>query len=625
NAGFSGSDSFTYTIAAIGGGTDTATITVAVAAPSPVNTPPVAGTDSATTQADTPVVLLLADLLANDSDADGNPLAITGIALAPAYGQAVFDQGAGIITYTPNAGFSGTDGFAYSLSDGSLVVPALVNVSVALANTGNTAPAALPDGFTGDEDTQIAGNVLANDLDADGDALTATLVAGVGHGLLVLNPDGSFVYTPAADFNGTDSFTYRASDGTASSPPAMVTLTVAPVNDPPVANDDAFGGPRDASIVGNVLVNDTDPENDPLTAMLVNGPQHGQLVLNLDGSFAYTPDAGFVGHDSFGYMADDGSAQSGTATVSLNVTAPPPVGGASSLAFSLWRQTLDDTTNLANARDPARNLDYTNETVPGEQASSSPNDSTGPHLARFLSTDGDVAVREVDFAWGTSVGPDPISLDWNGADALLSLDSGWGSIPLIRLNEFLGAELTVRDFAIVQADFGRLKGPFQSQDYDLVLQGAKTVSVTTAAGDDTIRLEVDSDGGTAAQNRLTIRTNDGNDQVEILASPTDHVGGTYDPAITRSIVYLGAGDDSFLGGDGSDIVTGGTGDDLLDGRGGYDIAVYSGNQADYALSVLDAASGLTTVAGPDGLDTLVRFEQLRFDDGVLKFQGGIWA
>jgi Ca2+-binding RTX toxin-like protein len=224
-----------------------------------------------------------------------------------------------------------------------------------------------------------------------------------------------------------------------------------------------------------------------------------------------------------------------------------------------------------------------------------------------------------------SVGPNPISLDWTGSDALLSLDNAWGSIPTIRLNEFLGGELTVRNFAGVLLNFERLQGPFQTRDYDLVLQGARTASVATAAGDDSILVEVDSDGGTVAQNRLTINTNAGNDLVEIRASATDFVGGAYDPAITRSIVNLGQGDDTFLGGNGSDIVTGGAGNDTLDGRGGYDIAIFAGNRADYVVVVLDAASGLSTVAGLDGTDTVVRFEQLRFDDMALKLQGGIWV
>jgi Ca2+-binding RTX toxin-like protein len=140
---------------------------------------------------------------------------------------------------------------------------------------------------------------------------------------------------------------------------------------------------------------------------------------------------------------------------------------------------------------------------------------------------------------------------------------------------------------------------------------------------------VDSDGGPISENRIVLNTAGGDDSVEVKASAFDWSGSfspiAYDPLWTRAIVNLGDGDDAFLGGDGTDIVTGGSGNDVLDGRGGYDIAVFSGNRADYTIAVLDAATGLSSVTGTDGADSVVRFEQLRFDDGVLKFQGGIWV
>src|SRR5690606_25711677 len=90
--------------------------------------------------------------------------------------------------------------------------------------------------------------VLGNDSDPDGDSLTASLVTGPEHGSLMLNEDGSFTYTPDADFHGTDSFTYVASDGTESSSEATVTITVAPANDAPVANNDEYDLEEDSSL-----------------------------------------------------------------------------------------------------------------------------------------------------------------------------------------------------------------------------------------------------------------------------------------------------------------------------------------------------------------------------------------
>src|SRR4029450_12354263 len=128
------------------------------------------------------------------------------------------------------------------------------------------------------------------------------------------NANGSFTYTPAANFNGTDTFTYHASDGTAQSNTATVTITVNPVNDAPVATNDAYTTNEDTPLevpapgMLGVLANDNDPDGNPLTATLVGGPAHGTLALNANGSFTYTPAANFNGDDTFTYRASDGTA-----------------------------------------------------------------------------------------------------------------------------------------------------------------------------------------------------------------------------------------------------------------------------------------------------------------------------
>ncbi len=146
--------------------------------------------------------------------------------------------------------------------------------------------------------TVAAPGVLGNDSDPDGDPLTAVLVTGPSHGSLTLNANGSFSYTPAADFTGADSFSYRASDGTLTSNVATVTLNVTAVNDAPVAAGDAYSTAEDTVLTvaaPGVLGNDGDPDGDPLTAVLVTGPSHGSLTLNANGSFSYTPAADYAG------------------------------------------------------------------------------------------------------------------------------------------------------------------------------------------------------------------------------------------------------------------------------------------------------------------------------------------
>src|SRR5690606_23603918 len=133
--------------------------------------------------------------------------------------------------------------------------------------------------------TIAAPGVLGNDTDIDGNPLTAVLENGPANGTLTFNADGSFTYTPKANWNGTDSFTYLTYDGTAFSNVATVTIAVNEVNDAPVASADAYTtaeDPQPTLSPPGVLGNDTDVENHPFTAVLENGPANGTLTLNAD-------------------------------------------------------------------------------------------------------------------------------------------------------------------------------------------------------------------------------------------------------------------------------------------------------------------------------------------------------
>ena len=221
------------------------------------------------------------------------------------------------------------------------------NVAVLLNSTvTNQAPVAAGDAYGTAEDTVLtvpAPGVLGNDSDPDGDPLTAVLVTGPSHGSLTLNANGSFSYTPAANFAGADSFSYRASDGTLTSNVATVTLSVTAVNDAPVAAGDAYSTAEDTVLTvpaPGVLGNDSDPDGDPLTAVLVTGPSHGSLTLNANGSFSYTPAADFAGADSFSYRASDGTLTSNVATVTLTVTAVNDAPVAAGDAYSTAEDTV---------------------------------------------------------------------------------------------------------------------------------------------------------------------------------------------------------------------------------------------------------------------------------------------
>src|SRR5205085_4345819 len=140
------------------------------------------------------------------------------------------------------------------------------------------------------------------------------------HGSLTFNANGSFTYTPSANYNGSDSFQYAAYDGSSFSFIRTVTLTVTPVNDAPVAGNDAYTTAEDTPLTvaaAGVLGNDSDLESPTLTAVLVAAPSHGTVVLNANGSFTYTPASNYNGPDSFTYKANDGQLDSNAATVSL--------------------------------------------------------------------------------------------------------------------------------------------------------------------------------------------------------------------------------------------------------------------------------------------------------------------
>ncbi|HMW64287.1 MAG TPA: Ig-like domain-containing protein, partial [Accumulibacter sp.] len=192
-------------------------------------------------------------------------------------------------------------------------------------NPVNDVPLAVGDAYTVDEDgslTVAANGVLGNDVDVDGDSLSAVLVSDVAHGVLTLNADGGFSYVPEANYHGSDSFSYRANDGSSDSNVVTVSLTINPVNDVPLAVGDAYTVDEDGSLTvaaNGVLGNDSDLDGDSLSAVLVSDVAHGVLTLNADGGFSYAPSANYHGSDSFSYKANDGSDDSNVVTVELTV------------------------------------------------------------------------------------------------------------------------------------------------------------------------------------------------------------------------------------------------------------------------------------------------------------------
>lgn len=307
NLNFNGTDSFTYRDFDGQAYSNVATVTLTVTA---VNDAPTANAQSVSTPENTAKAITL-----TGSDVEGSGLTYA-VVTSPAHG--VLSGTAPNLTYTPELNYYGSDSFTFKVNDGALdSAPATVSITITKVNA---IPAAANDSYTVDEDSPLsisAPGVLGNDSDADSDPLSAQLVTNVSNGALTLNTDGSFTYQPDPNFSGSDTFTYRASDGTALSNIATVTITVHPVNDPPVAQGQGVQINEDTAI--EITLTATDTEGSALTYAVVTPPAHGQLSGSAP-VLTYTPDLNYHGGDSFTFKANDGGLDSNIATVTITIS-----------------------------------------------------------------------------------------------------------------------------------------------------------------------------------------------------------------------------------------------------------------------------------------------------------------
>ena len=327
-----GDDGFVYKA---NDGDRDSTLATALISVLPVNDTPVANPQTVVTNEDTPATIVL-----NATDIDSQSLTFS-IVTNPSKGTlaaisapncAASGIGASCnatVVYIPAADQSGADIFAFKVNDGNL--DSNVAVVSILINPVNDGPIATDDFYTTGKDTALslaAPGLLGNDNDTDNaqSTLTALLVTGPSHAeSFTLNADGSFVYSPALNFVGTDSFTYKANDGTADSNPATVTIAVVQVNNHPIASNDFYKTEREALLnvpARGVLANDNaiDTPASDLVATLITGPSHAvSFTLNADGSFEYMPVPSFIGADSFSYKASDGTNESNIALATIAV------------------------------------------------------------------------------------------------------------------------------------------------------------------------------------------------------------------------------------------------------------------------------------------------------------------
>ena len=494
------------------------------------------------------------------------PVFSSSLLLTTAQGGQVFLNTSGSFTYVSAAGFSGVDWVDYTLVDAMFGTDiGRVTFTVIDTAAGNDPPVAMDDTFTGSEDSQITGNVLADngngpDTDPNGDTLTVvnrTLYTQQG-GIVSILANGSFTYTPRTNYTGPDSFTYTVKDPFGASDIGTVTINLTAVNDAPAAIDDGFTARHGGTISGNVLSNngngaDSDADGDPLAvvAATLTTSNGGQVVLNADGSFSYSANPAFVGSDSFTYVLEDGQGGSDTATVTLDLTNTAPIAAAD------WFSTPFDKALSGNV---LANNGYGADSDPDGEALT-------------------VAAGRYATAQGGTV-----TLNANGNFAFTPGEAFYGTDSFTyTINDGFGGNATGTVLINVTAPIGSVYGTAADE--------SRTGSTLADAifgldGDDSL-------SGLGGHDTLV--GGDGKDLITGAAG-ADRLYGQADGDLLQGgqgADYLsgGQGTDDFYGNEGNDILLGGAGNDTLFGGGGLDRFIFGAADGQSRDKVMDFAAG----------------------------------
>ncbi|MHA3017104.1 tandem-95 repeat protein [Cupriavidus necator] len=325
-ADYFGAASFEYTVSDPHGAITTGRVDIDLA---PVNDAPRLRDDVIASNEDTALTIDVAALLANDTDVDNPPEALSITRVNGATHGTVSLNPDGTIRFVPDPNFFGDASFTYEVSDGvGGVSTATATIHVAPVNDAPIANDNIVDGRRGVAITLTAAALLADDFDIDnphGD-LRIVGVSGAEHGTVRLNADGSVTFLPEPGFGGYPGaqghFTYTISDGVGGFAMATTTINLEKINTTPVAVDDGFSGYENTPFVINTaqfLANDADPDGDALAVTQVANAQHGTVEIQADGQVRFTPDHDFYGQASFQYLVSDPYGGQTWATAFLHV------------------------------------------------------------------------------------------------------------------------------------------------------------------------------------------------------------------------------------------------------------------------------------------------------------------
>ncbi|MCK6549107.1 tandem-95 repeat protein, partial [Myxococcota bacterium] len=349
---FVGAASYSYRVTDADGQSSTATVSVTVTS---VDDVPAASADVVTVAEDGSVT---SNVLANDAGLGDGPVNVS-ITAQPANGTATVNAD-GTITFVPSPDFVGTVSYTYQVTDAD-GQSSTATVTVNVTNVDDV-PVAFDDAATITEDGSSAIDVLSNDTGLGDGPVLVSVSAPSPDGVAVVNPDGTVTFTPLPDFSGTTTFTYEAVDADGQVTSGVVTVSVTPVNDDPVAGADRATVAPGQSVTIDVLANDGDVDGDPLTVTSVTQPSSGSVAIDASGTVTYTAAPGFTGTVTFTYTASDDAGGTVTGTVTIDVGDVDSDGdglldGDEVAAGTDPNDADSDDDGLADGAEPSWNVD----------------------------------------------------------------------------------------------------------------------------------------------------------------------------------------------------------------------------------------------------------------------------
>ncbi|BED87955.1 hypothetical protein PspMM1_04230 [Pseudoalteromonas sp. MM1] len=533
-ANFNGQAIVNYTLS---DGTDTASGILNITV-TPVNDAPVANADTATIDEDTSTTV---NVVANDSDTEGDSLTITTVSADSGSATIVANQ----IQYVPQADYNGTAVVTYTISDGEAATSTTLNITI---NSVNDAPVANPDTATILEDAAPTSiNVLGNDTDVDSDPLAiSTASANTGS---VSVSGSNLVYTPEENFNGQATINYTLSDGTDTAN-GVLTITVTPVNDAPIANPDTATILEDAAATNiNVLSNDTDEENDTLTISAVTATSG--TVTSAGSNVIYTPEANFNGQATVNYTLSDGTdTADGVLTITVTPVNDAPIANPDTAtiledAAATNINVLSNDTDEENDTLTISAVTATSGTVTssaGDVIYTPEADFNGQAVINYTLSDGTDTANGVLTITVTPVNDAPVA---NPDTATILEDAAATSINV--LSNDTDAENDTLSITSLNADTGSVSSSGNNVVYtpeadfygQVIVSYILSDGTDTAAGTLTVNITPVNDAPVAQPDTATINEDAPETTIDVISNDTD-ADATDTLAITAVTADIGA-------------------------------------------------------------------------------------